>query len=66
MGHPQGSYSEPNIDGRVQVKLGYDANTLQLIVTIVCATGLTLRSNGAARNPYAKVQAKPNGIPLLY
>ncbi|CAD7093853.1 unnamed protein product [Hermetia illucens] len=60
VGHPQGSYSEPNIDGRVQVKLGYDANTLQLIVTIVCATGLTLRSNGAARNPYAKVFLLPD------
>lgn len=46
------------VEGRLQMKLGFDQNTLQLIVTIVCATGLTLRQSGAARNPYAKVSAK--------
>lgn len=46
------------VEGRLQMKLGYDQNTLQLIVTIVCATGLTLRQSGAARNPYAKVSVK--------
>lgn len=43
------------IEGRLQLKLGYDQNTLQLIVTLVCATGLSLRQSGAGRNPYAKV-----------
>jgi regulating synaptic membrane exocytosis protein 2 len=46
---------DPNIGGRTQVKLGFEASTLQFIVTIVCAADLTYRSNGAARNPYAKV-----------
>ncbi|XP_036335934.1 regulating synaptic membrane exocytosis protein 1 isoform X1 [Rhagoletis pomonella] len=48
------------VDGRLQMKLGYDQNTLQLIVTLVCATGLTLRQSGAARNPYAKVFLLPD------
>lgn len=47
---------DPNIGGRIQIKLGFEAGTLQLIVTIVCAAGLTLRANGAARNPYVKVR----------
>lgn len=46
---------DPNIGGRIQIKMGFEAGTLQLIVTIVCAAGLTLRANGAARNPYVKV-----------
>lgn len=46
---------DPNIGGRIQLKLGFEPGTLQLIVTIICAAGLTFRANGAARNPYAKV-----------
>lgn len=49
---------DPNIGGRIQIKLGFEAGTLQLIVTIVCAAGLTLRANGAARNPYVKVSQR--------
>lgn len=54
---PGGSHNS-NIGGRLQIKLGFEASTLQLIVTIVCAADLTFRSNGAARNPYAKVRAR--------
>lgn len=46
---------DPNVGGRIQIKLGFEVGVLQLIVTIVCATGLTLRANGATRNPYIKV-----------
>lgn len=46
---------DPNVGGRIQIKLGFESGVLQLIVTIVCATGLTLRANGATRNPYIKV-----------
>lgn len=46
---------DPNIGGRIQIKLGFEPGTLQLIVTIICAAGLTLRANSAARNPYTKV-----------
>lgn len=46
---------DPNVGGRTQIKLGFEASTLQLIVTVVCAADLSYRPNGAARNPYAKV-----------
>lgn len=49
---------DPNVGGRIQIKLGFEANTLQLIVTMVCAADLTYRPNQAARNPYAKVNFK--------
>lgn len=49
---------DPNVGGRIQLKLGFESTSLQLIVTIVCAAGLTQRSNGAPRNPYAKVSAR--------
>jgi len=56
MGSGSGTTTQPiPIEGRLQLKLGYDQNTLQLIVTLVCATGLSLRQSGAGRNPYAKV-----------
>lgn len=44
-----------NIGGRIQIKLGFDISTLRLIVTIICAADLTIRSNGASRSPFAKV-----------
>lgn len=53
---PGGSQNS-NIGGRLQIKLGFEPSTLQLIVTIVCAADLTFRPNGAARNPYAKVRS---------
>lgn len=47
--------ADSNIGGRIQIKLGFEPGTLQLILTIICATGLTYRANGATRNPYVKV-----------
>lgn len=47
--------TDTNVGGRIQIKLGFDTSTLRLIVTLICAAGLTIRSNGTARNPYAKV-----------
>jgi regulating synaptic membrane exocytosis protein 2 len=60
LGRYQGRFShsssiDPNIGGRLQIKLGFESSALQLIVTVVCAADLTFRSNGQARNPYAKV-----------
>lgn len=56
---PSGPVSaESNIGGRIQIKLGFEPGTLQLILTIICATGLTYRANGATRNPYVKVHIK--------
>lgn len=57
---PSGPVSaESNIGGRIQIKLGFEPGTLQLILTIICATGLTYRANGATRNPYVKVRIDP-------
>lgn len=49
-----------NFGGRIQVKLNFDPSALQLIVTLVCATGLPPRSNGQARSPYAKIFLLPD------
>ncbi|XP_037507802.1 regulating synaptic membrane exocytosis protein 1 isoform X4 [Rhipicephalus sanguineus] len=45
----------PILGGRIRIKLWYDAQSLQLVVTIVCATELPPRSNNQARNPYVKM-----------
>ncbi|XP_046989107.1 regulating synaptic membrane exocytosis protein 2 [Schistocerca americana] len=50
----------PNVGGRLQVKLWFDSGALQLVVTVVCAAGLTPRSNGQPRNPYAKLFLLPD------
>lgn len=42
------------------MKLGFDSGTLQLVVTVVCAAGLTPRTNGQPRNPYAKLFLLPD------
>ncbi|XP_018373949.1 PREDICTED: regulating synaptic membrane exocytosis protein 2 isoform X2 [Trachymyrmex cornetzi] len=55
--HPTGN---ANVGGSIQVKLGFDPVGLQLIVTIICAAGLTPKSNGQPRNPYAKVFLLPD------
>lgn len=57
---------DPNIGGRVQVKLGFESSSLQLIVTLVCAAGLTQRSNGALRNPYGKVNIELGPYPVWH
>jgi regulating synaptic membrane exocytosis protein 2 len=52
--------SQPHVGGRLQVKLWFDATALQLVVTVVCASGLTPRANGQPRNPYAKLFLLPD------
>nr|CAD7569270.1 unnamed protein product [Timema californicum] len=42
------------------IKLWFDSGALQLVVTVVCAAGLAPRSNGAPRNPYAKLFLLPD------
>uniref|UniRef100_A0A182PSL5 C2 domain-containing protein n=1 Tax=Anopheles epiroticus TaxID=199890 RepID=A0A182PSL5_9DIPT len=51
---------ENSVGGRVQIKLGFEPSSLQLIVTILCANGLVPRGNGAARNPYVKICLLPD------
>lgn len=54
---PTGSViGENSVGGRLQIKVGFESGTLQLILTVICAAGLTYRANGATRNPYVKVR----------
>lgn len=46
---------EASVGGRLQIKLGFEPGTLQLILTAICASGLKYRENGSTRNPYIKV-----------
>ncbi|XP_076548355.1 rab3 interacting molecule isoform X1 [Osmia lignaria lignaria] len=55
--HPPGN---ANVGGNLQVKLSFDPMALRLIVTLICAAGLTPRSNGQPRNPYAKIFLLPD------
>ncbi|XP_040156378.1 regulating synaptic membrane exocytosis protein 2 isoform X6 [Anopheles arabiensis] len=58
---PAGTVTQENsVGGRVQIKLGFEPSSLQLIVTILCANGLVPRGNGAARNPYVKICLLPD------
>ncbi|CAH1368306.1 unnamed protein product [Tenebrio molitor] len=50
----------PSVGGRIQIRLGFDPTTLQLLVTIVCAAGLTPRSPHQPRNPYCKLFLLPD------
>ncbi|RZC33978.1 regulating synaptic membrane exocytosis protein 2, partial [Asbolus verrucosus] len=50
----------PSVGGRIQIRLGFDPTTLQLLVTIVCAAGLTPRSPHQQRNPYCKLFLLPD------
>ncbi|CAH0557174.1 unnamed protein product [Brassicogethes aeneus] len=50
----------PSVGGRVQVRLGFDPSSLQLLVTVVCAAGLSPRSPHQPRNPYCKLFLLPD------
>ncbi|XP_063708928.1 regulating synaptic membrane exocytosis protein 2 [Culicoides brevitarsis] len=51
---------QSNIGGRIQIKLGFEISTLNVIITIICAADLTYRSNGDLRSPYATVFLLPD------
>ncbi|KRT81343.1 C2 domain containing protein, partial [Oryctes borbonicus] len=50
----------PSVGGRIQIRLLFDPSTLQLLVTIVCASGLQPRSPHQQRNPYCKLFLLPD------
>lgn len=50
----------PSVGGRIQISLSFEPATLQLLVTIVCAAGLTPRSSQQQRNPYCKLFLLPD------
>ncbi|XP_076639430.1 rab3 interacting molecule isoform X8 [Colletes latitarsis] len=58
--HFRHTIGNTNVGGNLQVQVGFDPVALQLIVTLICATRLTPRSNGQPRNPYAKIFLLPD------
>ncbi|KAH9423163.1 Rab GTPase binding [Dermatophagoides pteronyssinus] len=50
----------PTITGRIQVKLYYDGQTLELFVTIMNAIDLSPRKTGLLRNPYCTMYLLPD------
>ncbi|XP_068968279.1 uncharacterized protein Rim isoform X16 [Bombus flavifrons] len=58
--HLRHTSGNANVGGNLQVKLSFDSVALRLIVTLICAAGLTPRSNGQPRNPYAKIFLLPD------
>ncbi|XP_060864570.1 regulating synaptic membrane exocytosis protein 2 isoform X2 [Metopolophium dirhodum] len=57
------SVSGPNslhVGGKIQVKLGFDPQSLKLVVTIMAASNLLPRSDGSPRSAYAKVCLLPD------
>ncbi|XP_050545169.1 regulating synaptic membrane exocytosis protein 2 isoform X3 [Daktulosphaira vitifoliae] len=57
------SVSGPNslhVGGKIQVKLGFDQQSLKLVVTIMAASNLLSRPDGSPRSAYAKVCLLPD------
>ncbi|XP_071053229.1 regulating synaptic membrane exocytosis protein 2 isoform X1 [Onthophagus taurus] len=50
----------PSVGGRVQLRIVFEPTTLQLLVTIICASGLMPRSPHQQRNPYCKLFLLPD------
>ncbi|XP_045760838.1 regulating synaptic membrane exocytosis protein 2 isoform X10 [Maniola jurtina] len=48
------------VAGRIQLKVYFDITALQLLVTVVSATGLSPRTDGSPRCPYAKIFLLPD------
>ncbi|XP_038209566.1 regulating synaptic membrane exocytosis protein 2 isoform X5 [Zerene cesonia] len=49
-----------NVAGRIQLKVYFDITALQLLVTVVSASGLSPRPDGSPRCPYAKIFLLPD------
>lgn len=58
--HHRHSIGNANVGGRLQLKTSFDPAALQLVVTLICATGLTPNTNGQPTNPYAKLYLLPD------
>ncbi|XP_064076954.1 regulating synaptic membrane exocytosis protein 2 isoform X8 [Vanessa tameamea] len=54
------NHSNISVAGRIQLKVNFDIPALQLLVTVLSATGLSPRSDGSPRCPYAKVFLLPD------
>ncbi|CAH2989998.1 unnamed protein product [Chilo suppressalis] len=54
------NHHNANVAGRIQLKVYFDISALQLLVTVVSASGLSPRSDGTPRCPYAKIFLLPD------
>ncbi|KAL0850253.1 hypothetical protein ABMA28_012099 [Loxostege sticticalis] len=54
------NHHNANVAGRIQLKIYFDISALQLLVTVVSASGLTPRADGSPRCPYAKIFLLPD------
>ncbi|CAG9783067.1 unnamed protein product [Diatraea saccharalis] len=54
------NHHNANVAGRIQLKVYFDISALQLLVTVVSASGLTPRADGTPRCPYAKIFLLPD------
>ncbi|XP_073942958.1 rab3 interacting molecule isoform X6 [Choristoneura fumiferana] len=53
-------HQNANVAGRIQLKVYFDISALQLVVTVVSASGLCPRPDGSPRCPYAKIFLLPD------
>ncbi|XP_059049498.1 regulating synaptic membrane exocytosis protein 2 isoform X6 [Achroia grisella] len=54
------NHHNANVAGRIQLKIYFDISALQLLVTVVSASGLSPRPDGTTRCPYAKIFLLPD------
>ncbi|KAJ2946463.1 hypothetical protein O0L34_g12506 [Tuta absoluta] len=59
-GRRRHGHHNANVAGRIQLKVYFDISALQLLVTVVSASGLTPRTDGSPRCPYAKIFLLPD------
>ncbi|XP_053600927.1 regulating synaptic membrane exocytosis protein 2 isoform X3 [Plodia interpunctella] len=57
---PRHNHQNANVAGRIQIKVYFDISALQLLVTVVSASGLTPRADGSPRCPYSKIFLLPD------
>ncbi|XP_025090828.1 regulating synaptic membrane exocytosis protein 2-like isoform X2 [Pomacea canaliculata] len=58
--HSRARPHTPQVSGKIQIKLWYDVQSYQLIVTIINAIELPLTDSGKFRNPYCKLYLLPD------
>ncbi|KAK7480085.1 hypothetical protein BaRGS_00028645 [Batillaria attramentaria] len=58
--HSRARPHSPQVSGKIQIKLWYDVQSYQLIVTIISAIELPLTDAGKFRNPYCKLYLLPD------
>ncbi|XP_070209321.1 regulating synaptic membrane exocytosis protein 2-like isoform X2 [Littorina saxatilis] len=58
--HSRKQQHSPQVTGKIEIKLWYDVQSYQLIITIISAVELPLTDSGKFRNPYCKLYLLPD------